>query len=480
MPSERVETRNRPAHQVQTPAVEVAASPDADGQAQTKSEAAPAAGAGKRTGRLLVYGVIGAAGVALAVYFGVPWARHYFSHEATDDAYVNSYVTYPSPRVAGYVVKVFVEDNDYVEAGQLLVQLDREPYEIVCQEKKAAYERAKMKIDQEIAALDAAEAEVEQARNQVRSGIAGVQVALANVNLQKANLELAKKEHNRYAELAPGGAASKETLDQKKAKYDVVKEQLAASVETVKQAYALLGLPPDPSDLVASTSVEAMMARVPVILKDVESLVERVPSVRMAQAGARQMRAALGGAAFDPREPYRHPDVLKAKRELDQAELNLRYTEIRSAITGYVSNRAVNEGNQVQVGQMLMAIRPLQDVWIDANFKETQLERLRIGQPVDIYVDAYPSRVFKGRIAGFNAGTGAAMSLLPPQNATGNFVKVVQRLPVRIELTEPPPREAPLYVGLSVYPEVDFNATPTGPHAGERLLGKRKISKISN
>ena len=154
--------------------------------------------------------------------------------------------------------------------------------------------------------------------------------------------------------------------------------------------------------------------------------------------------------------------------------MNVGYTEIRAAISGYVSNRAVNKGNQVQVGQMLMAIRPLQEVWIDANFKETQLGKLRIGHPVDIYVDAYPGRVFRGRVAGFNAGTGAAMSLLPPQNATGNFVKVVQRLPVRIELTEPPPKETPLFVGLSVVPEVDFSATPTGESAGERLLGKQE------
>jgi membrane fusion protein (multidrug efflux system) len=184
-----------------------------------------------------------------------------------------------------------------------------------------------------------------------------------------------------------------------------------------------------------------------------------------------QAQAALGGAAVYLSSPHTHPEILQAQKELEQAELDLRYTEIKAAISGFVSSRAVNPGNQVQAGQTILAIRPLENVWIDANFKETQLDKLRIGQPVDLHVDAYPGRLFHGRIAGFSAGTGAAMSLLPAQNATGNFVKVVQRLPVRIELTEPPPKDAPLFVGLSVAPAVDLQAPPTGPDAGQRLLG---------
>ena len=126
-----------------------------------------------------------------------------------------------------------------------------------------------------------------------------------------------------------------------------------------------------------------------------------------------------------------------AKRDLDQAELDLRYCDVIAEIDGVITRRNVNPGNNVQVGQGLMAIRSLDEIWVDANFKETQLGDLRIGQPVDLYVDMYGDRrVFKGRISGFTEGTGSTLALLPAQNATGNFIKVVQRLPVRIDLAE--------------------------------------------
>ena len=135
-----------------------------------------------------------------------------------------------------------------------------------------------------------------------------------------------------------------------------------------------------------------------------------------------------------------------------------------------VTRRNVNPGNNVQVGQSLMAVRSLTEIWIDANFKETQLADLRIGQRVRCEVDMYGSRrEFEGRITGFTMGTGQTLALLPPQNATGNFVKIVQRLPVRIELTDYDPDKAPLFVGLSVVPYVYFKEPPTGPHAGEVL-----------
>ena len=143
--------------------------------------------------------------------------------------------------------------------------------------------------------------------------------------------------------------------------------------------------------------------------------------------------------------------LLQARSDLDQAELNLRYCDVVSDIDGVVTRRNVNPGNNVQVGQSLMAVRSLTEIWIDANFKETQLADLRIGQRVRCEVDMYGSRhEFEGRITGFTMGTGQTLALLPPQNATGNFVKIVQRLPVRIELTDYDPDKLPLFVGLSV------------------------------
>src|ERR1700757_4082664 len=159
-----------------------------------------------------------------------------------------------------------------------------------------------------------------------------------------------------------------------------------------------------------------------------------------------------------------------ANRDLAQAELDLRYCDIVADIDGVITRRNVNPGNYVQIGQNLMAIRSLNDVWVDANFKETQLGDLRIGQAVDLYVDMYGGRhVFKGRVSGFTMGTGSTLALLPAQNATGNFVKVVRWLPVRIELQDYDPDMSPLFVGTSVIPYVYIYRPTTGPDAGKFL-----------
>ena len=168
--------------------------------------------------------------------------------------------------------------------------------------------------------------------------------------------------------------------------------------------------------------------------------------------------------------------LLQARADLDQAQLNLRYCDIVSEIDGVVTRRNVNPGNNVSVGQSLMAIRSLTEIWIDANFKETQLADLRIGHRVRCEVDMYGSRrEYEGRITGFTMGTGQTLALLPPQNATGNFVKIVQRLPVRVELTDYDPDKAPLFVGLSVVPYVYYKERPTGPHAGDVLQPLRSL-----
>ena len=178
-----------------------------------------------------------------------------------------------------------------------------------------------------------------------------------------------------------------------------------------------------------------------------EQLLKDAPAVKQAQAKLRQ-----------------------AQRNLDQAELNLRYCDVLAEIDGVVTRRNVNPGNNVVVGQSLMAIRSLTDIWIDANFKETQLANLRIGQAVDLDVDMYGSRQsFKGRISGFTMGTGSTLALLPAENATGNFVKVVQRLPVRIELLNYDPDKSPLFIGLSVTPYVSHQGEPTGPTRAKLL-----------
>jgi len=159
----------------------------------------------------------------------------------------------------------------------------------------------------------------------------------------------------------------------------------------------------------------------------------------------------------------------QARRNLALAELDLRYCEVRAEIDGVIARRSVNPGDHVVAGERMMAARSLDRVWVDCHFKETQLARIRIGQPVDLRVDAYPGRRFRGRVSGLAPGTGAALSVLPPENATGNFVKVVQRLTVRVDLVGFDPEETPLAAGLSVVPAVRVREEPTGPDAGARL-----------
>ncbi|HEX4000945.1 MAG TPA: HlyD family secretion protein [Pirellulales bacterium] len=490
--------------------------------------AAAAAEAQQRPSRRrIVLICIGLAVLGLAAYFAVPAIYRYFRYESTDDAYINGHVTYISPRIAGRVTAVLVENNQYVEAGQALVRIDSKPFELTVEQKQAALAQAKQAVDQQIAALDVATAQGQQARDAARGQLAavyadwymlqtvqtliGYEVAalksgVANWKLQQANLQLAQANLKRGQELVPSGAMSREEFDAREAAEKVAKQQVDAAFQAVQQARALLGLPistgpngtPDtsvPSDIdetfpgvkfvVASAEqslaqlglpIDPTSAKADKIVDKISSLVasefiNHVPAVEVAEAQLRQARAALGGESFDRVHPYNQPSVVRAQKDLDQAELNLSYTELRAPIAGFVNGRAVNPGNDVQVAQSLMSVYPLRDVWVDANFKEGQLDRLRIGQSVDLYIDAYPGHVFPGRVAGFSAGTGAALSLLPPENATGNFVKVVQRLPVRIELTGPAPEDTPLFIGLSVEPEVDLSTEPRGPDAGRRLLG---------
>jgi membrane fusion protein (multidrug efflux system) len=270
---------------------------------------------------------------------------------------------------------------------------------------------------------------------------------------------------------------------------DVAKAQVVQALEDVYQARVNLGLPGPAPDGTSLTDVPA----------DID---QTFSSVREALANLIHNAAQLGVVPssydltpkqtleeFYKRDPEGNIDriyaeiiknapslkqaqtaLLRTQRDLDQANLDLRYCKIVAEIDGVVTRRNVNPGNNVQVGQSLMAIRSLRDIWVDANFKETELRNLRIGQRVDLEADIYGSKqIFEGRISGFTMGTGSSLALLPAQNATGNFVKVVQRLPVRIDIMNYDPDKVPLFVGLSVTPVVDLKTAPTGPNAGKFL-----------
>ncbi len=445
--------------------------------------------AGKRK---LLAGVLGVAVLAVLLVIGVPWVKGMLDTVSTDDAYVNGHVTFVAPRVPGQISRVLVDDNNRVRKGELLAELDKEPYRVAVSEKQAAVDTATADLQAATAAARAIEAQAMSQRWKLQRAVEGVdnQVALlharvAAVAKSKAALTLAQLEFDRAKQLVTRDDVPREVYDRRQAALTTAGAELAQTLAEVYQIRASLGLP---AQLVGGDD----LGQVP------PDLDETFSSVLEAQAALIQSAAQLGivhsfdqgpkamldqfyklgdvDTTFDrftanaPAVKQAEAKLEAARRDLEQAELDLRYCDIIAEIDGVVTRRNVNPGNFVQVGQNLMAVRSLSEIWIDANFKETQLRDLRIGQPVDLRVDMYGgTQSFEGRVAGFTMGTGSTLALLPPENATGNFVKVVQRLPVRIDLVDYDPDKTPLFIGTSVVPYVDLKKPPTGPDAGKFL-----------
>jgi membrane fusion protein, multidrug efflux system len=450
---------------------------------------------------LLWAGVV--AGLAVAAYFLAPTVKTILDTVSTDDAYVNGHVTYVAPRVAGQVSHVLVDDNERVNKGDLLVQLDNEPYQVQVDIKKAA--------------LVAAEAEVTAARAEVRGtlaqagslrwklqrsiedvddSVARLRARVAALRSKEASFERASADLMRARGLFSRNALSREDFDQRLESERTAAAALKQALEEVHEARVSLGLPPHPEkgELTdVPTDINQTFSGVRQALADVnQSLAQlgfplvsvyQTPQQALAEFTRRDKEGNIDRILerMVPEAPaVRQAEAkhLQAVRDLTQAELDLRYCDIVSEIDGVVSSRSVNPGNRVSAGQSLMAVRSLTEIWVDANFKETQLADLRIGQRVRCEVDMYGGRrEFEGRVTGFTMGTGQTLSLLPAQNATGNFVKIVQRLPVRVELIDYDPDKAPLFVGLSVTPYVYYKEPATGPHAGDVLRPLRPRPK---
>jgi membrane fusion protein, multidrug efflux system len=394
------------------------------------------------------------------------------------------------------VARVLVDDNNRVKKGDVLVELDPEPFSVQVAIKQAAVDAAQADLAAAKATVRSLVAQTRGQRFKLIHSIEDVdnQVALlraraATWEQSKAALVLAQAEFDRAKRLMESKVVSAEEFDQRRETLDSAQAQVNQALENVYQARVVLGLPAKPAEGKSLTDVPP-------------DLDQTFSSVRQALADLLHSAAQLGivPSSYDltPKQTieefYRRDPggdinriyeevvknapglkqaeaaLMKAKRDLDEAKLDLRYTTILAEIDGVVTRRNVNPGNNVQVGQALMAIRSLRDIWVDANFKETQLRDLRIGQRVDLDVDMYGGKkTFEGRISGFTMGTGSTLALLPAQNATGNFVKVVQRLPVRIDVVNYDPDNVPLFVGLSVTPSVDLKTAPTGPNAGKFL-----------
>lgn len=429
----------------------------------------------------------------LAAIVAIPAIHTALTTVSTDDAYVNGHATFVAPRVAGQVTKVLVEDNNRVKKGDLIVQLDPQPYQAIVNIKASALASARSDLEAARADVRALEAQARSKRWKLQHSIEDVnnQIALLKSNI--AALDAAKAVATRASSdlqralTAGAGAVSASEIDKLRQVVAVSDAQVKQALQAVYQNRVSLGLEAQPKS--------GDLAEVP------PDLDQTFSSVRQAQAELIQTAAQIGVIStfdvtpkqmledFYKRDPQGNidriyaklleesPPVIQAKskvdaaqRDLEQAQLNLNYCNIYAEIDGVITRRNVNPGNNVIAGQELMAIRSLTDIWIDANFKETELAELKIGQPVDLHLDMYgKKKIFKGRISGFTMGTGSSLALLPAQNATGNFVKVVQRLPVRIDIENYNPETDPLFVGTSVVPHVLINEQPTGPSAGKIL-----------
>ncbi len=437
-----------------------------------------------------------AAALAVGGYYLKPSVETAMNTVSTDDAYVNGHVTMVAPRVSGQVSRVLVDDNDRVNKGDVLVQLDKERFEDLVAVKKAAVAAAEADLLAAqaqtrglIAQLQTDRFQLERAIEDVHTQVANLRSNIATLKSRQATLELAGNNFRRGEELSPSGGISKEDLDQRRQSVKVAQAALDQALEAVLASRVGLGLPAQPP-----TGHD--LGEVP------DDLDQNYSAIRQALGQVYRSASLLGFAPpswvlspkqaldiFERQDPERNLDRIfanliaqapsikqaetklhQARRDLALAELDLRYCDVVSEIEGVVTSRNVNPGNNVSSGQGLMAVRSLTEIWVDANFKETQLADLRIGQRVRCEFDMYGSRhELPGRITGFTMGTGQTLALLPPQNATGNYVKIVQRLPVRIELTGYDPDKVPLFVGLSVTPYVYYKERPTGPHAGEVL-----------
>jgi membrane fusion protein, multidrug efflux system len=361
--------------------------------------------------------------------------RYFTSYESTDDAQVDGHINSVSPRISGHVIKLNVQDNQYVAAGTVLVEIDPADYQLALDRAKADYENAVASaraagVNVPITSvsttsqISATEADVNSARAGIEVALHQYQAAKAQLQQAEANDVKAQNDLGRYKQLI-----SKQEISQQQ--YD----------QAVAAAQA------------SSAGVEAARANVDAAQQQVTQAQGRLVQAQANWASARtapkQMQAIRARAASALAEAQR------AKANMDQAQLNLQYTKVVAPVNGVVSDRTVEVGQNVAPGQELMKVINLDDIWITANFKETQLRDMSPGQRVTLEVDAN-GRKYNGKVDSIAGASGARFSLLPPENATGNYVKVVQRVPVKIVLDPGSNKDHQLRPGLSVTPKVQI------------------------
>ncbi len=399
---------------------------------------APKGFANPKVQRLGILGgaVLIAAVVGLFLYFQ--------NRESTDDAQIDGHITPIASKIYGKVASVLVDDNQAVKAGQLLVKIDPRDYQAAVDQARAALELAESEArsagvdvprtaanvasgsSSADAGLLAAQADVARAQaTYEQAQTADVAFAQANVDKSIANAALAQADLARYKPLMEKGEISKQQYDAAKANADATASALKADQEKLSQAQRNVE--------VVKAQLDATKARV----------MQARAGVEGAQADKKQVSMRTADAQAKVAK------VAQARASLDAALLNLSYTEVVAPVDGVATHKQVEPGQIVQAGQGLLVVVPLQDVWVTANFKETQLRKMKAGQKAEVKVDTY-GKTFSGHVDSIAGATGGVLSLLPPENATGNYVKVVQRIPVKIVLDPVSADKAVLRPGMNV------------------------------
>ena len=385
----------------------------------------------KRLRRILLFAVIG----LILVAGGILLYRYFASYESTDDAEIDGYIYPVSTRVTGYVVRVTVDNNQFVQAGTVLAQLDPKDYDVAVVNAKATWanvraasEAARINVPltsvNTSSQLSSAQSDVENAQSGLAAAERQFEAAQATLRQAEANDLKAQDDVTRYKPLAE--------------KDEIPQQQYTQAVDTQKATAAAI----EASRASAAAAEQAVTgARTRVAQAEAEL---HYAETRPQQISLQQSRAQAADAQAE-----------QAQAALQQAQLNLQYTTVVAPVSGVVGQRSVQPGQNVSPGQQLMTIVPLdsENIWVTADFKETQLTYMQPGQPVKISVDTY-GRSYDGHVLNIGGATGSRFSLLPPENATGNYVKVVQRIPVKIVFEKGQDPQHLLRPGMSVEPKV--------------------------
>lgn len=442
-----------------------------DGRSTITVDAPPRRGTRRR--RRFV--IIGGSALLIAILAGFSYWLYARQYESTDDAFIDGDIVQISPKIPAYVKKVLVKSNQFVHKGDLLVELDPTDYEAKLEQAKAQLqaaqsqrdvakatldltsktsvasrtqaesnlETAKTNVEQTRLAADSKRALIDQSEAAARTAAANLGQVQAQVPQAESNLKLAEDEYKRRLSLFDRGDISQQALDQASNNLQAARSQVNSMEKQVLAARSRV----DEANAAVATAKEnyrQSLAQIELTRSQVNE-----SNGRLEDAAAAPERVDVSSSQVDAAEAQ----IAAAETAVHQAELELSYTKIVAPEDGYVTKKNVEEGQLVQTGTPLMAISQSDEIWVVANFKETQLENMKVGQGVDIEVDAFPSKTFHGKVESFQAGTGSRFSMLPAENASGNYVKVVQRVPVKIVFDEQPDKIL-LAPGMSVVPTV--------------------------